>query len=68
VAAALHSVICSACGVRFEAVRDDASTCSARCRTRLYRTRLVAREDADRARTADLLSSLAAAARLLPAE
>ncbi|GAA4697102.1 hypothetical protein [Nocardioides conyzicola] len=64
----MHLILCAACGTRFDAVRCDAAACSDRCRARLSRERRATAEDAERERAASLLSSLAAVARLLPAD
>lgn len=53
-----HTYRCAECGGAFEAVRNDAATCTPACRARRHRTR-------ERAREAALLAEVERASTLL---
>jgi hypothetical protein len=59
---ALLTVRCRVCGVLFEATRNDAATCTTRCRVRLHRQNAAKRAEAEDLRRAE---EIEAAARLL---
>lgn len=64
-----HTIRCAACGEPFEAVRNDATTCSPACRARRTRARAKARRAtlaSEVARATALLASLRAASANLP--
>lgn len=65
---ALYLHRCSECSASFEAIREDAATCSGRCRQRRHKARAEAVHAAEIARAVEVLRSLRAAAALTPGD